>query len=344
MIDLVQESPADLRRAIYDLARYKLHEQFTHADVKELKRAQTALETAIRGVEAFSRQNARLPDRPPTPQIADVTPAAAPAGNAFPAESRPHAPPAADARRRGSKDPGSTGAYLRRGAVVTALVVGGLLVWQQRARLQPPAPTPPQVAMRPATVELRPPMTAKDPAPPAPARPAPPRPTDYGVYAVSDDRLIELKPLPGRAPDIRVAVSAALKIPSRTTLPHGHPTFIVFRRDAASGTAAEVRVVARISREFSADAVGRRPDDGEDAWVIRNVSFPFRISPVADNPAMVEIHSEDPELELAPGRYVLVLTNQSYDFTVEGNVTDRNHCIERIIATNGTFYSECGKP
>ena len=59
---------------------------------------------------------------------------------------------------------------------------------------------------------------------------------------------------------------------------------------------------------------------------------------------MVKIHSGDPQLELTPGRYVLVLTNQAYDFTVEGNVTDRKHCIERIVATNGTFYSECGKP
>src|SRR6202040_2303108 len=36
-------------------------------------------------------------------------------------------------------------------------------------------------------------------------------------------------------------------------------------------------------------------------------TFPFRSSPVNDNPEMCELHSEYPALELTPGRYALVL-------------------------------------
>ena len=178
-----------------------------------------------------------------------------------------------------------------------------------------------------------------------PAKPNPLRPTDYGVYAVGNDSLIELRPLPGRAPDIRVAVSAALKMPGHTVLPNGHPKFIVFRRDMGANFSdrAEVRIVARIAREFSAEAAGKKPEDG-DTWVIRNASFPFRTSPLPDNPEMYELHSEDPALELTPGRYALVLKTQAYDFTVEGNPVDPKQCIERIVATNGTFYTDCKKP
>lgn len=57
MIDLVKNSPGDMRQAVYDLARYKLQEQFTHADARHIKQTQQALENAIRGVEEFSKQH-----------------------------------------------------------------------------------------------------------------------------------------------------------------------------------------------------------------------------------------------------------------------------------------------
>ena len=54
MIDTVKNSPEHMRQAIYDLARYKLQEQFTHADAKDIRQTQQALERAIRGVAATS--------------------------------------------------------------------------------------------------------------------------------------------------------------------------------------------------------------------------------------------------------------------------------------------------
>jgi hypothetical protein len=227
------------------------------------------------------------------------------------------------------------------------LIIGGVVLlaqqWERLASLVRylPAPYQQQVAFP----EQRPPAQTATPAMPA-GKSNSLRPTDYGVYAVGNDSLAELQLLPGRSPDIRVAVSAALKAPSRTVLPNGHPKFIVFRRDAATNVAdrADVRIVARIAREFSAEAAGKKLDDGDDTWVIRNVSFPFRSSPVPDSPEMYELHSEDPTLELTPGRYALILRSQAYDFSVQGETVDLKQCIERVISTTGTFYTDCKKP
>ena len=120
----------------------------------------------------------------------------------------------------------------------------------------------------------------------------------------------------------------------------------MFRRDAGINAAdrAEVRIGAKIAREFSAEAAGKRLNDGNDTWVIRNVTFPFRSSPVPDNPEMYELHSEDPALELTPGRYALILKSQAYDFSVEGQATDPRQCMERVVTTTATFYTDCKKP
>ena len=237
--------------------------------------------------------------------------------------------------------------HVRRATALIAILVAILVAVQQRERLLSLAHNLPKLEWKTAIEERSAPSQASNhsvPAPP-PAKPAATlRPTDYGVYAISNDAVIELSLLPIRPPDIRVAISAALTIPSRTILPNGHPKFIVFRRDLASSIAdrAEVRIIAKVAREFSRDVVGKKPSD--DIWVIRNISFPFRSSPVNDNPEMYELHSEDPALELTPGRYALVLKNQAYDFSVEGEVVDPRQCTERIVASEGTFYSNCKKP
>ncbi|NEV00842.1 hypothetical protein FNJ47_34860 [Bradyrhizobium sp. UFLA 03-164] len=339
MIDTVEHSPEHLRQAVYDLARYKLREQFTSADEKDIKRAQQALEAAIRGVEDFSRQHIAVA-RPDAPRLEDGS------GGTQHLDRRPAVSidPAPAGRRR-SPHPFSP---LAIRTIAALLVVGGAAgAVQQKERLaswvQHWSHPQEQVAV---PFQARTPMAAVTAAVPAPPpKPNPLRPMDYGVYAIEGDSLSELQLLPGRPPDIRVAVSAALRTPSHTVLSSGHPKFIVFRRDAATNIAdrAEVRVIAKVAREFSAEVAGKRPEDG-DSWVIRNVAFPFRVSPLPDNSEMYELHSEDPALELTPGRYALVVKNQAYDFTVGGDVTDAKQCIERIVTTNGTFYSDCKKP
>jgi hypothetical protein len=54
---------------------------------------------------------------------------------------------------------------------------------------------------------------------------------------------------------------------------------------------------------------------------------------------MLLIQPEKADFELPPGRCVLVLNTQGYDFTIAAQVTDPAQCLERTEASNGTFYS-----
>ena len=352
MIDSVRSSPNDIRQVIYDLARYKLQEQLIHANVEERQHTQQALEVSIRGVEAFSKKHAHI--LPPEHQRQlklpipgsthhEWVPQVAPSPHL---EMIPQVEPRLRRSERnagGSVHKSSLRSYLGRTAAMVGILVAILVAIQQREALQFWTHNLPKLEWKTAIEERSAPSQATNPTVSAspPAKSAALRPTDYGVYAVSNDALFDLSLLPGRPPDIRIAVSAPLTTPSRTILPKGHLKFIVFSRDLASSIAdrPEVRIVAKVAREFSVNVPGKKLAD--DAWVIRSISFPLRSSPVNDNPEMIELHSEDPASELTPGRYALVLKTQAYDFSVEGDVVDPQQCIERIVGTTGTFYSDC---
>lgn len=344
MLETVQNHPEHMRQVVYDLARYKLDEQFTPADTQDVRRSRQALETAIREVEEFSRHQISIP-APWVPQLPVSEPAAT-------RQQQVRELPPTITRTSIGIDRSPLGvrpplqSVTRLTAMLLLLAGAGVVAIQQRERLAPIAsylagqerPVVP-TSLAPGVLAAAQPTIA--------ARRSPLRPNSYGVYAVVDDQsLAELTLLAGRPPDIRVAISAAFKAPDQAGLPNGHPKFIVFRRDSLNNglERAEVRVVARIAREFSAEATGKKLGDGDDPWVIRNFSYAFRVSPLSDSPEMFELHAEDPALELPPGRYVLILKNQAYYFRVGGDIVDPRQCIERVVATNGTFYSACKKP
>jgi len=336
MIETVKGDPEHMRQVIYDLARYKLQEQSAERDVTEIRQAEHALEAAIRGVEEFSRQQVLIPPPAraqlsspslPASPIREIDPAPANVGLVRLTRLVTRHPFWPVAKR-------STFVLVMFGIALAALqqrerlaLVGRMALDQQPISIEPPASQP--VNGNPVAKR----------APPDPLRP-----TDYGVYAIGNNALTELQLLPGRPPDVRVAISAAFRLPGNASVPNSNPKFIVFRRDTPTNILerAEVRVVARIAREFSTGAAGKRLE-ADDVWVIRNFSYPYRASPVADNPEMYELHSEDPALELPPGHYALILKSQAYYFSVEGNVVDPRQCIERVVTTNGTFYSACKK-
>ncbi|MCC8935261.1 hypothetical protein H8A99_01795 [Bradyrhizobium sp. Arg68] len=137
MIDTVEHNPDHLRQAVYDLARYKLREQFTSLDEKSIERMQLALEAAIRGVEEFSKQQIALAP-PQVPRLEDGSGAARglpaadldrPVRQRRPAVSIDPAP-AARGRARYPFSP------LVMRTIAVLLVVGGAAgVIQQRERL-----------------------------------------------------------------------------------------------------------------------------------------------------------------------------------------------------------------
>src|SRR5260370_6354015 len=72
MIDTVKNSPEHMRQAVYDFCPLQTPGKFTHADAKDIQRAQQqALEKAIRGVEEFSRQQIDIPPPSPAPLLGD---------------------------------------------------------------------------------------------------------------------------------------------------------------------------------------------------------------------------------------------------------------------------------
>jgi hypothetical protein len=331
MIESIKSDPEHLRATVYELARHKLKEQF--GAEPDIERLTDALEVAIQGVEAFTinRGQEALPSAGQVPRLAGPTyDVDSQATLVQPGKARWFSAPVRLLVVLAivlsivfvAKQGGASIDTLQKRAHRLVAVLGGQAPKDTLAEL-PQATAPVSVAL--------------------PAR-SPLLPTAFGVYAISADKLYELEVLPGRAPDARVAISAVILTPSRTTLPDGHVKFIVFRRDSATNAAdhAEVRVVAKIVRETTFDQAGKPvASKANDSWVIRNILVPYRTAPRKDEPDMYEVQSENPETALAPGRYALVLKGQAYDFSVAGTITDPKQCLERLAATNGQFYSEC---
>lgn len=371
MIDSVKSDPEHLRETIYELARHKLQEQFSHENVQDVRPLSNALEVAIQGVEAFAKKTDQGIEPLGRPALGEARPQVFVDASRRDAVVARLAPPSflnhdqvygrtdervleqASTPVRIAKGRSAFSVAWRFAFLIAIVSAVGIAIRYRNVSLDSLRAEANQITsliLSPApTTASAPPADSGQVALTAP-RPAPKRsplvPTAYGIYAVSGEKLYELELLAGRAPDIRVAISAAITTPSRTVLPDGHLKFVVYRRDSASSAAdrAEVRVIAKVVRAVSFDESGKAVvAAASDTWVIRNISIPYRTSPSKDDPDMYEVQSEDPDQALPPGRYALILRGQSYDFTVDGTVTDPRQCLERLAATNGQFYSECKK-
>jgi hypothetical protein len=351
MIDATHADPVQLRSAIYELARVKLRREILVGDLAGDRRLVNALEVAIQGVEAFSKREddrslSSLP-RSVRKNIATQT------ASAQPVVLIEHASEQTVRRNLSSSASLNTrGTILRLGLVLAVITVGmtifafvrphksGALmkVEQSNAAMinksSPPetaSGSPPVVSTTPAAVEVS----------------SPPLPTVYGVYALNNGQFQEVYSLPGRIPDKRVAISAAISTPSRTTLENGNISFLIFRRDLLTSAPehAEVRIIAKKTRAMAFDSAGKPSITSVgDTWSVRNISYPLRVAPMAGNPEMMALKSEDPDFTLPSGRYAVVIKGQGYDFTIAGPIIDPRQCLEKVEAANGSFYAECQKP
>jgi hypothetical protein len=351
IIDSVENDPEHLRAAVYELARHKLKEQFGSEEAVDMQQLSHSLEVAIQGVEAFVAKNDRTEawlGKPalwlPTPQTA-VTSAhqesiSLEAEPIIGVRSEPTYYSAAPRTKSRFTMPWRFGLVIAMALVVSFAVKQRVIeIDMLRRGISQSVGSPSAEA-----VSFRERAAGFDSLEPPPS---PLTPTTYGVFAVSGDKLYELDPLPGRAPDIRIPISAAILTPSRTSLPDGHIKFIVYRRDSATSAAdrADIRLVARIAQGTNFDKSGKAVISKiDDTWAIRNISVALRTAPKKDHPDMYEVQSADPNIALTPGRYALVLSGQAYDFSVAGAVTDPKQCLERLEGTNGIFYSECRNP
>ncbi len=222
----------------------------------------------------------------------------------------------------------------------------------------PPEPVPPAVppqASVPSPAPSVPPSASPAPvAPSPPAAPTPrvaavdpsfPQPPAYGVYALVDNKLVELQQVRATPVDPRNASQLQILEPGRTVVASGKPAFVIFRRDLAAHAPDKVplRVAARVAHAMNFDSTGKAimTTPMVDTWIIRELGYDLRASPIEGNSEMVKLHADDPTLTLPPGRYELMLGGQAYDLTVAGEVTDPAHCVEGVTTVRGQVFNEC---
>lgn len=350
MIDAVSRDPDHLRQTVYELARYKLQEQCTGELIDRASQLR-ALEVAIQGVEIFARRNgAQIALSPAKKSVANAahisTPLSGTEGSSFAPTATVLEARAVSLRSNVDHRAGWASPVWR---LVMVLAIGfGVIVAAEPTRLVDyflaHRVPPPAKQNSESLAAIAPPVPVAN-LQQSMSGPASLVPKSYGIYAVSGEKLYELEQLPGRAPDMRVAISPLITTSSRTNIADGRLKFIVYRRDSAFSAAdrAEVRVVAKIERELNFDKSGKPVSSkvADQGWVMRNIAVPFRVAPYEGQPDMYEIDNGDASAALSPGRYALVLKRQAYDFTVGGEIVDPRQCLERMAATNGQFYSQC---
>jgi hypothetical protein len=177
--------------------------------------------------------------------------------------------------------------------------------------------------------------------------PAPffPRPTSYGIYAISDNQLINLDPAQTSPFDPRIKSVLQITKPARTVIDDPKLTFVIYRRDMITGAPDKVsiRIAARIAKTMSFDTNGKpvvAPPPTE-SWLIRDQGYELRVSPMPESQEMVLALPDDRQFSFPPGRYELLLSGQSYDFLIAGAVNDPAHCVESVATGRGPVFYEC---
>src|SRR5262252_5372119 len=366
VIGSIENDPAQLRNAVYELARIKLQTELSQRgapiNVSEKGDLALALESAIDRVETVYSKHDHLRSLDRLTNSSEVD------ASEITIEGRKSAPmirpPSPHTTHLPSFSSGVVGdwrkakpswhcmgaAPLARAAVVAILaVLLCAVLYRQFGFFGHQAPQPfasvhkidrPQAkpVVQASADDLQLPITTLPPQPLGF-----PLPTVYGIYAVSGGQLFELEPLVGRVPDQKVFMSTPVKTASRTVLPDGRAVFIIYRRDAATGAPerVSVRVIAKVLRAMTFNAGQASTMNVQDTWTIRNISYDFRVAPLGEGSELLIIRPESEDFVFPAGRYGLVIKGQAYDFTIAGPITEPAQCLEGIKAENGTFYSEC---
>ena len=209
VIDSVEKNPEFLRATVYELARHKLKEEFTSESFGDIRNLSKSLETAIAGVEAFSKKKDGVSLLGANPAQGKALISAHPS-NPYVASALESVSPVFEAHVFGS---GGTPARkkpfrLRTARWFVASFVTGLAVLTAAISLELLRKKGYFAVNQPATILAKtntaaPAKSAPTAAEPKSPEPSPTVPTAFGIYAISDGKLHELDVLPGRAPDSR---------------------------------------------------------------------------------------------------------------------------------------------
>jgi hypothetical protein len=232
-------------------------------------------------------------------------------------------------------------------AIVAVAFIGTVIItmlWPTQSQKQPPLPAQVAATAPQAVASLPPSLLAENAAPPVAqvVKPPFPLPSSFGIYALSDTKLIELQPLPISVPDARVALSAEITKPSFTTIADSKPAFILFRRDLANSVPQKItlRIVARVARDTKIVGGKASTTALDDSWRIRDISRELKVSPIPGQREMLLAQLDD-DATLPAGRYALVLNRTGYDFLISNGDPGPTFCLEQFEATNGTVFNQC---
>jgi len=358
VIASIENDPAQLRSAVYELARIKLQTELS-INVSEKRDLALALESAIERVETVSSKHDHARVLQSLDHLTSRSDVHACEVTIERRESLPiikHLPNFSTRDVYGSRKVEASWHWMGAAPLVRAAVVAviGIVLCTALGLhfgvLGRPSPQPfASVVYKVEGPEAKQVFQATADGGQTPlTTPSPqslgfPLPSVYGIYAVSGGRLHELEPLLGRVPDQRVFMSTPVKTPSRTVLPDGRTVFVIYRRDAANSAPerVSVRVIAKVLREMTFNAGQASTTNAQNAWTIRNISYDFRVAPLGEGSELLIVRPESEDFVFPAGRYGLVIKGQAYDFTVAGPITAPAQCLEGIKAENGTFYSEC---
>ena len=200
-----------------------------------------------------------------------------------------------------------------------------------------------------AELAARWPTAAPTAAPSATSEPAKetspyPRPTTFGVYAIHNGGLIELKPVPTTPVDPRLKNIFQTNQPATVRIADGRINFLLYRRDfiVSAPEKVSVKIVAPVARTMKFDGTAQLVAVSQiETWLIRSNGYEFQVLPVPDNREMILVQPESAQFSLPPGRYALMVGGQPYDFVIDGAVTDPAHCVESAQTARGPVFYDC---
>ncbi|HXF89902.1 MAG TPA: tetratricopeptide repeat protein [Xanthobacteraceae bacterium] len=157
-------------------------------------------------------------------------------------------------------------------------------------------------------------------------------PPFYGVYALHDGQLTELKE--SSVNENILNGSKTIAPPSNVRFPDGRVQFILYRRELTQSAPdiVFVHIVARIAREIQQGSILGQGYDrpGNGAWYVRDRGYKFRVAPFGSNREMVLVRSADPNFALPDGRYAINFGDKVYDFLINRESSSPEHCVNQV--------------
>lgn len=161
-----------------------------------------------------------------------------------------------------------------------------------------------------------------------------PTPKFFGVYALYDGKLTELKRNPqSDTYEMTIGGGDIIHSLSNITFPDSKKlTFIVFSPSVANLT----------RNKFFVNIMATIRNSPPPSYHMVNRGWEFRVAPVPNQPQMVQLIG--PEQGTSGGYLALMLDDGFYDYKITNSPPDKeDSCVERLVSFMGPSYQPCGK-